>query len=347
MKLLIITQSIDINNPLLGFFHRWVEEFSKNFESIVVVCLEKGEYNLPQNVKVLSLGKEKGKSKIKYLYRFYKYIWEERQNYDNVFVHMNQEYVLFGYKVWWFLNKKIFMWRNHYEGNLLTRLSVFMCSKVFCTSRYSYTAKYKKTLLMPVGIDTDFFKPDLSLEKKSKSILFLGRISPSKKAHILIEALKTPKLLNHDFSVSFYGNPQPQHLAYYEGLKDMVKNYDLSHKVFFYKGITNEEALKIYNQHKIFINLSPDGMLDKTIFEAMACGNIVLSSNKNLIGKINNLFIFKKGDLTDIADCILKSLFLDTDIKKTEIDKNRNFVVSEHSLKKLSLELKKNYESIK
>ena len=58
MKLLIITQTVDINDQILGFFHRWVEEFAKHCEQITVICLEKGIHDLPQNVRVFSLGKE-------------------------------------------------------------------------------------------------------------------------------------------------------------------------------------------------------------------------------------------------------------------------------------------------
>jgi len=68
MRLLIITQKVDKNDPILGFFHRWIEEFAKYCQSIIVICLQKGEYNLPKNIKILSLGKEKGKSKIKYIF---------------------------------------------------------------------------------------------------------------------------------------------------------------------------------------------------------------------------------------------------------------------------------------
>ena len=32
MNLLLITQKIDKDDPILGFFHRWVEEFAKHFE---------------------------------------------------------------------------------------------------------------------------------------------------------------------------------------------------------------------------------------------------------------------------------------------------------------------------
>src|SRR5437899_240970 len=108
MKLLIITQSVDLENPVLGFFHRWLIEFAKNYERVTIICLEEGKHDLPENVKVLSLGKESEKSeqdsmsknqsprKLRYIGRFYKYIWQRRKNYDAVFVHMNPIYVVLG-----------------------------------------------------------------------------------------------------------------------------------------------------------------------------------------------------------------------------------------------------------
>ena len=109
MKLLIITQTVDRRDTMLGFFHNWLEEIAKGYESILVICLKEGEHDLPPNVRVLSLGKERGNSKIGYLWNFYKYIWSERQSYDSVFVHMNQEYVLLGWKSWLLLRKPIYM----------------------------------------------------------------------------------------------------------------------------------------------------------------------------------------------------------------------------------------------
>ena len=55
MRLLILTQKVDQNDDILGFFHGWIREFSKNFETITVISLGVGEYNLPANVRVLSL----------------------------------------------------------------------------------------------------------------------------------------------------------------------------------------------------------------------------------------------------------------------------------------------------
>ena len=57
MKLLILTQKVDENDDVLGFMHGWIKEFAKHYEKIIVVALGVGQYDLPENVKVLSLGK--------------------------------------------------------------------------------------------------------------------------------------------------------------------------------------------------------------------------------------------------------------------------------------------------
>lgn len=57
----------------------------------------------------------------------------------------------------------------------------------------------------------------------------------------------------------------------------------------------------MYNNHEIFVNLSPSGMYDKTIFEAMACECLVLTSNLNLKGQIDERFLFAENDEKDCA----------------------------------------------
>ncbi|MEK7538915.1 MAG: hypothetical protein AAB552_03680 [Patescibacteria group bacterium] len=58
MKLLILTQKVDQNDDILGFFHGWIREFAKHAEQVTVIALGVGEYDLPKNVRVFSLGKE-------------------------------------------------------------------------------------------------------------------------------------------------------------------------------------------------------------------------------------------------------------------------------------------------
>src|SRR3989344_5489834 len=267
MKLLIITQKVNKNDSVLGFFHAWIEKLSEQFEQIEVVCLEMGEYDLPKNVTVHSLGKEEGKGRLTRVWRFYKYIWTLRKNYDAVFVHMNQEYILLGGMLWKLFGKKIYMWRNHHAGTILTNISAIFCTKIFCTSRYSFTAKYKKTFLMPVGVDTSIFKSDKRIARKRDSILFLGRMSPVKKPDMLLNVLISLYGQGVDFSATFVGDQGPDDDAYYVSLKEVARNSVLFNtKVNFFPGVPYSETPKYYNSHEIFVNLSTSGMYDKTIF---------------------------------------------------------------------------------
>ena len=122
----------------------------------------------------------------KYLFRFYRYVWNLRNDYDVVLTNMNPVYVVLGGLIWRLWGKKVLLWYNHPMGNLMAKTGIFISDKVFCTSSYAFAAKYSKTVLMPVGVDTDLFKPLANVEKKNNRILFLGRVSPIKKIELLI-----------------------------------------------------------------------------------------------------------------------------------------------------------------
>ena len=88
MKLLIITQKVDIADDNLGFFHKWLEKFSEKLEKLYIICLWKGEYNFPKNTIVYSLGKEKGYSKLRQLFNLQKFLLKCLPELDGVFIHM-------------------------------------------------------------------------------------------------------------------------------------------------------------------------------------------------------------------------------------------------------------------
>ena len=100
MKLLFITQKIDKDDDILGVYHEWAREISKNFDKLSVICLYEGKNELPEHIKVFSLGKERRRSRTLYIKNFFKYIWNLRDDYDIVLVHMNPAYVLLGWFFW-------------------------------------------------------------------------------------------------------------------------------------------------------------------------------------------------------------------------------------------------------
>jgi len=338
MRLLIITQKIDRADPVLGFFHRWVEEFSKHVKAIVVVCLQKGDYDLPGNVAVLSLGKEKWKNTLKYVFLLFYFSVRYYNRYDAVLVHMNQEYVLAAGWLWKLMGKRIYMWRNHYAGSTLTDFSSLFCTKIFCTSRYSYTAKFKKTKFMPVGVDTAFFNQDPTVARVPSSIISLGRISRSKNLHTFVAAMEALKKQSVKFTADVYGNPRAGEEAYAVLLHTQANEAGLSDRVRFWPGVPNAKTPAVYSAHQIFVNLSPNGMYDKTIFESLACGCVVFASNDDLRGKLDDTFMFAYNDAADLASKISAFLALPATEQAKKASKARE-IIQNHSLSKLAIDI--------
>ncbi|MBI1998848.1 MAG: glycosyltransferase family 4 protein [Parcubacteria group bacterium] len=189
MRLLIVTQKVDRDDDLLGFFHQWICEFAKHCELVTVICLEEGTHNLPANVRVLSLGKEHcGKleerpflaeqgaalrkfstARIKYLLNFYKYVWSERRNYDSVFVHMNTEYMVLAGWLWRLMGKKIALWHVHFETNWRLRLAGLFAHTIFTTTLDGCRMWRKKVRAIGHGIDVARFETENLWETKERS----------------------------------------------------------------------------------------------------------------------------------------------------------------------------------
>jgi glycosyltransferase involved in cell wall biosynthesis len=134
---------------------------------------------------------------------------------------------------------------------------------------------------MPVGVDTKHFFPNQQVRAQPNSILFLSGMWPSKRPEILIGALSILDQKGIDFKADFYGSPLPETQSYYESIKKIVIDKNIADHVTFYGGVPNNKTPDIYRAHAIFVNCSPSGMFDKTLFEAAACGCKVLSSSKD------------------------------------------------------------------
>jgi glycosyltransferase involved in cell wall biosynthesis len=281
MKLLVITQAVDQDDPLLGFFHAWIEELASRVESVQVICLFEGRHALPKNVRVHSLGKEGGRSRVKYVIRLFSYAWSLRKEYEAVFVHMNEEYVVIAGMLWRVLGKRISLWRNYPTGTVGTHIAALLAHRVFCTSKHSYTARFKKTELMPVGVDTQTFTPNQAISPAPHSVLFLARMSPAKRVEMLIDALALLAADRLNFTATFVGSPPPDQQAYYEHLTECVVEKGLSDRVRFLPAVANSDTVDLYRAHEVFVNTSPSGMFDKTLFEAAACGAKVLAASKD------------------------------------------------------------------
>lgn len=332
MKLLITTQAIDLDDPVLGFFHGWVAEFAKRCTSVHVICLKEGRHSLPKQVAVHSLGKSPQQwrsfiQRVCYAVRFYRYAWQLRHEYDAVFVHMNAEYVLLGGLLWRALSKEVILWRNHKKGGWMTWLAAHLTSTVCYTSPSAYVARFGNAARMPIGIDTKTFSP--AGEAQPRRVLFLGRLDEVKKPDVFLEAMAALLREGADVHADMYGDPTRGREKYADALK---KRFSGLSNVTFRPGVRNVETVALYRSHGIYVNLTPSGSFDKTIGEAMACGCIVVAANEALRGAVPDALLVDPSSPAAVARGMHAALALSEAERATLVAQGRQWIEREHSL---------------
>lgn len=332
IKLLIITQKVDQNDQLLGFFIDWLRRLAGKFNKVTVICLERGDFDLPENIEVISLGKEKGLSKIRQLVKFYKLIYQLRDRYQAVFVHMNPIWAALGGLVWRFLDKKIILWYTHKSVTWKLKIAEKFADVILTASKESFRLPSKKVIITGHGIDTELFRSPLNRQHSDGilKILSIGRISPVKNYECLIDAAKILRNKQINFEVTMIGETVlPSDENYRRKLEAKISQLDLGNFFSFLGKINHQGLVEYYQSHDIFVHLSRTGSLDKTILEAMASGMTVLSSNDASKAFLPPELIFDDHKPEELADKIVKLSEIN------DLEFLRKYVVKNHNLDKL------------
>jgi len=350
-KLLIITQTVDVNDPILGFFYSWLVAFSREFEQVNVVCLRVGQYDLPNNVNVFSLGKERGFSKVRILFRFYKKVFSLRKDYDVVFVHMNPIYVVLCGLYWRLCKKKISLWYSHRSVDLKLKIATKLANVIFSTSKESFLVKTKKLVVTGHGIDTKIY--NIFTKKNSSDILNLmcvGRITKIKNQDVLIDVCRHLHDVGIKNRVTFVGGPQNKtDEIYLNEIKRKIQEYDLTNDIIFLGNTSNDKMPKMYRQADATVNIAPQTGMDKVVLESLASSVPVFASNKAFLtffGKYEDIFTFKDTDGQVLAQKIEKFFRMDNKTRDDMVEELKDKVQKEFDISSLITKIRINLESL-
>ncbi|MBI3336794.1 glycosyltransferase [Candidatus Peregrinibacteria bacterium] len=327
MKLLIITQKVDRADPILGFFHHWVEEFSKNFEKVTVIGQFVGEYELPANVHVYSLGKERGKSLIGQVFSFQFSVFKLRREYDAVFVHMTPIWIVLGAPVWILLRKRMYLWYEARGTRWPLRVAVLFVRKVFSASVSGMPIETSKSVITGHGIDTTVFVPTAN-PRIQKILLTAGRVSRSKRLECIFRLLRG---ISDEYALMVCGEPITRDdVAYEKELEDLLIRENLRPRVVI-RPCTQVGVRSLLQVARVFLHASTTA-LDKAVLEAMACGCPVVSTNPAVHGVLpkeccatDENFLEKVQRVLDLSDSEQRKLG----------EALRQRVVQEHDVQKL------------
>jgi len=315
---------------------------AEQVHSITVVCLKEGEHDdLPDNVKVKSIGKEKGEGKRGYLRNFYKHCFQlfKNKDVDVVFVQMIEIFALLIWPLALFFGKPIIWWKAHGNLSWKSKLAAKLVTKIVTSSEGGFPIKTNKKIITGQGVDTDYFKQKEKYNKEVKKIIWVGRISPVKNIETLIKAADI--LVNqkgHQLTFYIIGSvPLKVQEVYFEGLKKEVENKKLENNVRFIGSVPHQEIVRTYQEADVFINTGQTGSLDKTVLEAMSTGTVVINSNPGFkeIFKDFPFAQFAKKDASILVEHLELVMNMKAEEKQEWGNKLRQIVVSDHNIDNL------------
>lgn len=277
-KIVLLTQIVDREDPILGFMVGWILECSRLFDEVHVICLKSGEYDFPAHVHVYSLGKERGVSKLMYVLNFYKH-------FGTLFFKVKPQYILFHMGAIFnilaapfFLLRsvvatKFMWWKAHGHINWMGKLALCFVDEVVTSTASGFPLNTKKRRIIGQAIDTNLFCLTESVERNPKEVLYVGRVMPIKQLEVFIETARILEPQGFTFRVV---GPAGD-ISYYEGLKQMASDTN----IVWEGSCEHDELPALYQQAGFFLNTSLTHSLDKTVLEAMLCGCIPVTANKS------------------------------------------------------------------
>jgi len=223
----------------------------------------------------------------------------------------------------------------------MIRLSLSFANIVHAVSRYTAVrAKSlgaKKIIIIPNGVDTDFFakrindklKEESGIRSQEKVIITVSRLTQKNDIKTLIKSLSLLKNKNHEvydkIKVLIVGDgPQEKFL------KDTCAELEVSDRVIFTGRLSHEEIPKYLSMSDIFVRTPVQEGFGIAFLEAMSCQLPIIATNVGGIvdfvkDGINGILV-KPGDDVSLARAIVK-LIEDEEYAKAMAEQNRKTAV--------------------
>lgn len=165
-------------------------------------------------------------------------------------------------------------------------------------------APEQKVVYLPIGVDTDKFKPSFTNNSSQIVLLSVARLIPQKNLFRLIDAMKLVIRKNENIKLLIHGKGYLFHK-----LHEKILNYGLNNQITIdNQNISDYKLVELYNSCGAFVLNSQWEPVGISILEAMACGKPVIVANVGgmpdfVIDGVNG-YIMDPNEPADLAEKI-------------------------------------------
>jgi glycosyltransferase involved in cell wall biosynthesis len=302
-RLVFVTQVMDPDDPVLGAVVGMVHALSERFERVTVIANECRR--APEGIEVVSLGKERGRGTLargvayeRALARLFR-----RDRPDALLAHMCPVYLTAAAPLARPLGVKTMLWFAHPQDSRALRTAERLSDIVLTSMPGSYPRPGPKVRAIGQAVDLDRFPlapPPPHVAGVSR-LVALGRTSDSKRYDLAIEGVAAARAAGADVRLrivgpSTTGREQQENVR----LAAMIRTAGLTEAVTLEDGVPASQVPGLLAGSDALLNTTVDGSGDKAVFEAMASGRPVITSNPvfaDLLADLPLALMFPTGDV--------------------------------------------------
>ncbi len=338
LRLLFITQELDAQGSYMGVAHLWSRLLASRVRSLHVVAAAARTTDLPGNVHVHSLGKEKGVGRLERWLRLL-----ERCNaliggrrVDGVLAHMVPAYALAAAPWARLRGVPLVLWYTSHGRSRMLEVARRIVSAGATASSESYPSGGSPAFIIGHGIDTARFRACTHPPAFGDPPLVgtAGRLTPIKGVHVIIRALAR---LHEDGEskprLRIAGAPfYPSDHAYRERLRRLIVELGLDDHIEFVGELPAAEMPGFYSSLDAFVGWRARPALDKAGLEALACGVPLMTNNTayaSLLGGFAGDFLVGSAP-DDLARGLRSLLALQPALRTAAVERLRQLTVERH-----------------
>ena len=280
-RLLMFNLATDEKDPILGFTVEWVRALAARVPNIDIITMRFGSTDLPGNVRVYSIGKERGWSEARRLVEFYRRLGHllHEQTYQACFAHMQERFALLAAPLLKLKHIPVTLWYTHPHTPLALRAAIRTVDRVVTADSSSCRVRTPKLLAIGHGIDTDRFVPAFC-DRSRFRVVAVGRVTPIKRLELLIDAAARLQSRQTDaLEVRFIGPTDSADSNYEAALRRRAFEMGVASQVTFVGPLGTDELIAEYQAADAVVSLTRLGSFDKSALEGMSCGLPLLTMN--------------------------------------------------------------------